>query len=75
MVWIILTFVLGWLLCGAWGKGIANSDNDLDKDIVWLYYILGPFALVIAIVVDIRNFRLWRFCKGVVKAWKEAKES
>ena len=69
MGWKILTFVFGWLLCGAWA---IRMDEKANKEVnVWLYYICGLIGLVIT-WFSIWPKRLWKFAKGVAEAWRQA---
>lgn len=79
MLWIILTFAFGWLLCGAWAIRMGQKSKwiSLPKagtGFVFTLYAGGPVALVV-IWCSIWPARLWKFCKGVAKAWREAKEN
>ncbi len=73
MIWIILTFVFGWLLCGALAIRMAEKDLEKVENDQWLYYSTAPFALIIMWII-IWPSRLGKFAKGIVAAWKEAKK-
>ena len=77
MIWIILTFVFGWLLCAAWAMRMDEKDlGEVEKDI-WFYYVLGLIALLV-VWLDVWFPRLREFMTGIVKgiklAYKEAKK-
>lgn len=75
MIWIILTSVFGWLLCGAWTiRMIEKADNELAKGDIKLFlaaYMLGPAILIFA-WGTIWPSRLHQFGKGIKTAWKQA---
>lgn len=72
MIWIILTFVFGWLLCGAWAIRMwEKEDNGPFVEPKWLFYLAAPFVLVITWFF-IWPERLWKFGRGVVSAWKQS---
>ncbi len=75
MVWIILTFVFGWLLCGAWalrmdGKTYAAKEG-FPLPIVAAYFF-GPIVLPV-FWLEIWPGKLWKFAKGIATAWQKAK--
>ena len=74
MIYKILTIILGWLLCGAWAIRMEEKEaSRVVRD--WLhiccFYGFGPIALVIGGFLFWPS-RLWKFAKGIGKAWKEA---
>lgn len=73
MLWIILTLVFGWLLCGAWAIRMDEKDGNKVEDEPWLFYLFGLVGLAI-VWFSIWPECIYRFCKGVAKAWREAKE-
>ena len=69
MIWKILTFVFGWLLCGAWSIRIEEKKQDYVEDEIWMFYSTGPIGLII-VWLFIWPERIWNFGKGVIEAWK-----
>lgn len=72
MIWKILTFVFGWLLCGAWAVRMdfkRTGPNGIA--FVVASYILGPLALICVWVMEWPCI-LGRFIKKFVAAWKQA---
>jgi len=78
MMGIILTFVFGWLLCGAWTIRMLEKDSDIiEKSKFWLglFYMTGMVGLIIMWFV-IWPKRIWKFCECFVSVFKQAlKES
>lgn len=76
MIWIILTFVFGWLLCSAWAIRMTEKYSGCIEDHQWLFYTLGPISLIITWFVFWPK-RLWKisktFIQGVESAWDKAK--
>lgn len=71
MIWIILTFVFGWLLCGAWAMRMWEKYVNCVEDDWGLFYSLGLVALIIGWFF-IWPERIWTFCKDFVIAFKQA---
>jgi len=71
MIWVILTFVFGWLLCGAWALRMDEKDGmNVKGNAFWFYYIGGLLGLTV-VWLGIWPERIWKFGKGVVNAWKQ----
>lgn len=71
MIWKILTFVFGWLLCGAWAVRMLNKDDNKVTRDVWAFYVAGLVALIITWFA-VWPKRLYRFTKCIKPAWKQA---
>ena len=66
--------VFGWLLCGAWGIKMTEKRRGCVEKNAWANYLLGPIVFLGEITLHWPPL-LWRFCKGVVRAWKEANKT
>lgn len=74
MVWIILTFIFGWLLCGMWALRMGEKDDTIvSTTIDGIYHsIFGPIRLFTTFFT-IWPDRIVSFYKRFIKAWREAK--
>jgi len=71
MIWIILTIVFGWLLCGAWALRMCEKDDDEVEKYWSPFYTFGLIALVI-IWFSIWPERIGEFIENFKSAWKQA---
>ncbi len=73
MIWVILTFVFGWLLCGAWAIRMEEKNDKTVYSISenWPLYVFGLIGLAI-VWLTIWPSRLRAFAKGIKAAWNQA---
>ncbi len=75
MVWIILTFVFGWLLCGAWALRMDGKTYGAKVGFllpIVAAYFFGPIILL-AFWLEIWPEKIWKFPKRFIAAWQKAK--
>lgn len=75
-MWMYISFIVFWLLCGSWGIRMEEKDTDkvIRGGVSIIMGSIGIFALLITFC-EIWLPRFWRFAKGTREALEASLES